>query len=271
MSAGSGGRDVFAVAPAYEAYIGRWSRPVAREFVRWLGIPSGRRWLDVGSGTGALTEVLVDGGGARSVVGVDPSPGFVQHARARSFGGAEVIFLEGDAQALPVASADFDAVVSGLVLNFVPDRARMVREMARAARPEATVALYVWDQTGGMELIERFWDVATALDTAGEAKRESDRFRDICAPEPLAALFRGAGLRGVETGAIDTPTVFASFEDYWAPFLGGQGPAPAYLASLPEPRRTEIREGLRTRLRATPDGSIHLNARAWAVRGTRGS
>ena len=118
---GVSGQDVFAVAPAYEAYIGRWSRPVAREFVRWLEVPPRRRWLDVGCGTGALTEVVVEVGEARSVVGVDPSAGFVQHARTRSFGTAEVQFLQGDALALPVGSVDFDVVVSGLVLNFVPE------------------------------------------------------------------------------------------------------------------------------------------------------
>src|SRR5215813_4436506 len=145
-------RDVFAVAPAYDAYIGRWSRPVAREFVRWLAVPTGQRWLDVGCGTGALTEVLVESGGARSVVGVDPSQGFIEYARTRRFGDAEVTFWVGDAQSLPVESGSFDAVVSGLVLNFVPDRAQMLAEMVRAARPGSTIALYVWDASGGMQL-----------------------------------------------------------------------------------------------------------------------
>jgi SAM-dependent methyltransferase len=265
-----GRHDVFSVAPAYEAYIGRWSRPVAREFVRWLGVPARRRWLDVGCGTGALTEVLVEVGEARSVVGVDPSAGFVQHARARTFGTAEVQFLQGDAQALPVGAVDFDAAVSGLVLNFVPDRARMVAEMARAARPGGTVALYVWDASGGgMELLSRFWEVVTRTDPSSAALEESARFRDICAPEPLQTLFTGAGLANVATRSIDIPTTFRDFEDYWTPFLGGQGPAPAYLASLPEDRRDAIREGLRSSLPVSSDGSIRLNARAWAVRGTR--
>ena len=262
--------DVFAVAPAYESYIGRWSRPVAREFVRWLGVPPASRWLDVGSGTGALTDVVVELGGAGAVMGVDPSPGFVRHARGRSFGTAEVQFLEGDAQALPVGSGDFDAVVSGLVLNFVADRARMVSEMARAARPRGTVALYVWDVSGGgMELILRFWEAVMEVDPGSSLVAEADRFRDVCAPEPLRALFTGAGLGAVETRAIDVPTVFRDFEDYWTPFLGGQGPAPAYLASIPEERRNAIRERLRARLPNAADGSIRMSARAWAVRGTK--
>jgi SAM-dependent methyltransferase len=262
--------DVFTVAPAYEAYIGRWSRPVAREFVRWLGAPPRSRWLDVGSGTGALTDVLVEGGEARSVVGVEPSAGFIRHARGKSYGTAEVQFLEGDAQALPVGSSDFDAVVSGLVLNFVPDRARMVSEMVRAARPRGTVALYVWDvSSGGMELITRFWEAVVWADPGSSLVAEADRFREICAPEPLRALFAEAGLGAVETRAIDIPTVFRDFDDYWTPFLGGQGPAPAYLASISEERRTAIRERLRGLLRPAADGSLRLSARAWAVRGTK--
>jgi SAM-dependent methyltransferase len=263
------GSDVFAVAPAYEAYMGRWSRPVAREFVRWLEVPARRRWLDVGCGTGALTEVVVEVGEARSVVGVDPSPGFVQHARARSFGTAEVQFLQGDALALPVGSVDFDVVVSGLVLNFVPEPGRMVAEMTRAGTPGATIALYVWDMSGGMELHARFWEAATEVDPAAATRDEAARFREICAPEPLETLFADAGLSDVVTRPIDVPTVFRDLDDYWTPFLGGQGPAPAYLVSLPPDRQEAIREALRRRLKPGADGSLSLNARAWAIRGTK--
>jgi len=262
-------RDVFAVGPAYEAYIGRWSRPVGREFVRWLDVPARRRWLDVGCGTGALTELVVEIGEARSVVGVDPSAGFVQHARSRGFGTAEVQFLQGDALALPVGSVDFDAAVSGLVLNFVPEPGRMVAEMTRAARPGGTVALYVWDMSGGMELVARFWEAATEVDSSAATSDESTRFREICSPEPLEALFAGAGLADVLARPIDVSTVFADFDDYWTPFLGGQGPAPAYLASLSAERQDAIREVLRKRLLPGADGSIALNARAWAIRGTK--
>ena len=261
---------MFTVAPAYEAYIGRWSRPVAREFVQWLEVPARRRWLDVGCGTGALTEVIVEDGGARSVVGVDPSPGFLQHALARTFETAEVQFLQGDALALPVGSVDFDAVVSGLVLNFVPEPTRMMGEMVRSARPGGRVALYVWDvSTGGMELIVRFWEAATAVDPASATRDEAQRFKDLCAPEALEALLTGAGLSDVAGRAIEIPTVFRDFDDYWTPFLGGQGPAPAYLASLPADTQDAIREELRSRLPVSPDGTIRLNARAWAVRGTK--
>lgn len=260
--------DVWAVAAGYEAYVGRWSRLVARELLRWLGAPPGSRWLDVGCGTGTLVETILAHANPRGVLGIDRSRGFVAHARARMAGAAA--FLVGDAGALPVAAATCDAVVSGLVLNFVPEPAEMVAEMVRAGRPGSTIALYVWDYAGGMELMVRFWRAATALDEAAAALDEAIRFPG-CAPAPLEALFTQAGLSGVSTRAIDVPTRFRDFDDCWSPFLGGQGPAPAYAMSLPEGRRAALREALRASLPFAPDGSIPLTARAWAVRGARAS
>jgi hypothetical protein len=153
-------------------------------------------------------------------------------------------------------------------VNFVPDPGRAVAEMARVARAGATVAAYVWDYAGKMELMRYFWDTAAALDPDAAERDEGRRF-PLCRPEPLAALFRGAALREVETRPIDVPTVFRDFDDYWTPFLGGQGPAPGYAMSLDEERRAALRERLRARLPIEPDGSIRLIARAWAVRGRR--
>lgn len=262
-----GPRDVWGVGEAYEAYVGRWSRSVAREFVRWLGVPPRARWLDVGCGTGALVEAIVAHAAPRDVLGVDRSQGFVAHARAR-VSGAAVALAVADAQALPVPSERFDAVVSGLVVNFVSDPPRMVGEMARAGRPGSTVALYVWDYAGGMELVRRFWDAATSLDPAAARLDEAARFPG-CAPAPLEALLAGADLTRIQTRAIDVPTPFRDFDDYWSPFLGGQGPAPAYAMSLPDDRRSALREALRSALPFARDGSIPLVARAWAARASR--
>lgn len=259
--------DVWDVGAGYEAYVGRWSRPVARGFLRWLGVPGGRRWLDVGCGTGALVEAIAEGEEPSAVLGVDRSAGFVAHARAR-LARDGVAFQVADAQQLPVTAGGFDAVVSGLVLNFVPDPARMVAEMARAGRPGSTVALYVWDYGAGMELVRRFWDAARALDPAAATLDEGVRFPD-CAPAPLEALFWAAGLSAVEARAIDVSTPFRDFDDYWSPFLAGQGPAPAYAMSLSEDTRVALRERLRGSLPAGADGSIRLTARAWAVRGSK--
>jgi SAM-dependent methyltransferase len=250
---------------AYEGYVGRWSRLVAREFVGWLSAPPGLRWLDAGCGTGALAGTILDRAAPRQVTGLDMSPAYAGHA-AGQVRDVRAVFGVADAQALPLAGASVDMAVSGLVLNFVPDPARMAAELARVTRAGGTVAVYVWDYAGGMQLMRRFWDAAIALDPAAAAKDEGPLF-PVCRPEALAGLWTAAGLHDVEARAIDVPTVFGDFEDYWAPFLAGQGPAPAYCAGLDEARRDALRERLRATLPEQPDGSIPLVARAWAVRG----
>jgi SAM-dependent methyltransferase len=259
--------EIWAVGEAYEAYVGRWSRAVASAFVSWLSEPPGRRWLDVGCGTGALTAAILELAEPAGATGVDPSHGFVEHARtiARD---TRATFLQGDAEALPVEDGSFDVVVSGLVINFVPDPRRTVAEMARVTRAGGTIAAYVWDYADGMQLIRRFWDAAGRLDPAAATLDEGTQF-PLCRPQPLEQLFREAGLVETRTRAIDVPTVFRDFDDFWTPFLGGQGPAPSYLVSLDDARRESLRESLRGSLPLAADGSIELTARAWAVRGSR--
>ena len=257
--------DVWAQGAAYERYVGRWSRPVADAFLGWLALPSGRSWIDVGCGTGALTRRILDGQAPGRVLGVDASEGFVAHASAHIVD-ARAQFQVGDARALPVGDGEFDAAVSALVLNFVPDQQKAVAEMRRAVRPGGTVAAYVWDYAGEMQLMRRFWDAAAALDPAARNLDEAVRF-PLCKPEPLARLFADAGLGAVATTAIDVATVFADFDDYWSPFLGGQGPAPGYCMSLPDAARTALRERIRAALPVEGDGTIRLLARAWAVQG----
>ncbi len=256
--------DIWAHGDAYERYVGRWSRLVAREFLAWLGVGPHRSWLDVGSGTGALSALILDTAAPRAVVGVDRSPEFVAFARER-VPDPRVLFRVADAQALPFPAPEFDAAVSGLALNFVPAQARALAEMRRAVRPGGTIAVYVWDYADGMELMRRFWDAAVALDPAALELHEGRRF-PTCAPEPLAALARQVGLEEVEGRAIDVPTVFRDFDDLWSPFLGGQGPAPAYCVSLSEERRAALRERLRASLPIEADGRIALVARAWALK-----
>ena len=140
--------------------------------------------------------------------------------------------------------------------------------MVRVVRPGGIVAAYVWDYAGRMELMRYFWDAAVELDPAAGALDEGLRF-PLCQPAPLAELFEGAGLQRVEGREIEVPTRFKDFDDYWSPFLGGQGPAPGYAMSLDEPRRAALRELIRSRLPIAADGSISLVARAFAVRGTR--
>lgn len=259
-------REVWGDAEAYERYIGRWSRPVATAFLDWLAVPPGRRWLDVGCGTGALAGLVLERCQPSEVVGVDPAAGFVEFARAQ-IADERARFEIGGAEALPFDDGEFDAAVAGLVLNFVPNAERGAAEMRRVVRTGGSVAGYVWDYADKMEMLRYFWDAAVELDERGSEVDEGSRF-PLCKPEPLERLFRGAGLQDVDVRPIDVPTSFRDFDDYWTPFLDGRAPAPAYVASLEPERRDELRELLRRRLPQSSDGSIDLVARAWAVRGT---
>jgi SAM-dependent methyltransferase len=257
--------DLWAGGDAYEAYIGRWSRLVAEQFIDWLAIPDNKRWVDVGCGTGALSASILEQGSPTAVIGVDPSAPFVAHAAATIID-PRARFLVGTASALPVEDAWADAVVAGLVLMLVADAAQALREMRRVAAPGAVIGVYVWDYAGEMQLIRRFFDAAVELDPAAVAHDEGARF-SICAPEPLRNAFAAAGLDEVVVRSIDVATDFRDFDDYWTPFLRGVGVAPAFAVALDEPARARLRERLRATLPTAPDGSIHLIARAWAVRG----
>ena len=261
-------KGMWADGDAYEPYVGRWSRLVALAFLDWLAVSPGRRWLDVGCGTGALTEAILQVADPRSVRGIDAAEGYVAFARARiTDGRAE--FQVGDAHALPVEAANFDAVVSGLALNFVAQPAQAIVEMAHAVKKGCPVAAYVWDYGGRVQFMRHFWNAAAALDPSAAALDEGRRF-PLCNPEPLAELFQSVGLVDVAVRPLDIWTEFTDFDDYWLPFLGGQGPAPSYTMSIGESDRAALRERLRVALPFTLDGSIPLMARAWAVRGFTG-
>lgn len=251
----------------YETYVGRWSRLVAREFLAWLGAPAHADWLDVCCGTGALTQTILAMATPVHVRGIDHSPDYIAFARMHT-ADPRASFAVGNAQALPEPDAVCDVAISALALNFIPHPDQAAGELVRVTRPGGIVAAYVWDYAGEMQLMRYFWDAAIALNPAAEAQDEGKRF-PLCAPEPLAQLFTQAGLTQVETRAIDVPTVFRDFDDYWTPFLSGQGPAPGYAMSLTEKQRTALRELLRGRLPIASDGSISLVARAWAVKGRR--
>jgi SAM-dependent methyltransferase len=255
--------DVWERGDPYERYVGRWSRQVAPMFLSWLCVPDGREWLDVGCGTGALCAAILDHASPASVTGVEPSEGFLATARRNLAGRASL--QQGSATAIPLHTASIDAVVSGLVLNFVADPNAALREMARVARAGGTIGAYVWDYAGRTDLMRIFWDAAVELDPKAQSMDEGVRF-PLCRPERLVDLFTHAHLSAVEVAAIDLPTPFADFDDYWKPFLGGQGPAPAYAMSLDEAARTRLQERIRRHLPTAPDGSISLLARAWAIR-----
>jgi SAM-dependent methyltransferase len=236
---------------------------IARRVVRNVRV--GGRVLDVGCGTGALSQTIAELAAPSSMVGVDQSEAFVEQARAAGIANSE--FVVGDARSLPFGGDEFDAAVSGLVLNFVPEPERAAGEMRRVVRGDGVAAAYLWDYGDKMELMRYFWDAAAELDPRAAELDEGRRFHGIDRPDALESLWREAGHADVETRAIDVPTRFRDFDDYWSPFLGGQGPAPAYAMSLPDDARERLRGRLDETLPREPDGSIALVARAWAVRG----
>ncbi|HUF54788.1 MAG TPA: methyltransferase domain-containing protein [Dehalococcoidia bacterium] len=247
---------------AYEQYVGRWSRLVAREFVAWLEAPPGLRWLDVGCGTGELTRAIASAASPASVIGVDQSEKYVAYARERT---PAIDYRVGNATALPVENASLNVAVSGLVLNFVAQPQLAVAEMARATGPGGIAAAYVWDYADGTQFMRNFWDAAKELQPSAALADEGARFA-LCNEAGLREAFESTSLQKVQTREIVVPTHFLDFNDYWNPFLGGQGPAGAFVLSLPPQKRDQLRAILHERIAPT-GGSIELTARAWAVKG----
>ncbi|MBX3071130.1 MAG: methyltransferase domain-containing protein [Thermomicrobiales bacterium] len=256
-----------AAGEAYEPLTGRWSRLIAPAFVEWLDVPGGGRWLDVGCGTGALIQAILETQRPEEIIGVDPNSSFIAYAR-RQIHDARVRYEVGDARDLPVPSKQFHAVVAGLVLNHIEPagQVRALTEMKRTARQGGVVGAYVWDYAAGLMPRVRFWEAATALDPGASAFDERPRY-PICAPDRLAELARRAGLQAIETRYFEIEARFDSFADYWNPFLAGAGAASHYLMSLPAARQSSLRSHLEATLDANPDGSIVLPMRVVAVQG----
>ena len=244
---------------AYDRFMGRYSRELAPRFVEFAGVEPGMRVLDVGCGPGGLTELLAQRVGAESVAAADPSEPFVEECRKR-VPGAEIRLAA--AEDLPWDDGVFDAVLSQLVVNFLRDAPAGVGQMRRLVRPEGVVAACTWDYTGGMQMLRAFWDSARAL----RSDAPDEKNLPFMAPNELAELWEGAGLRDVETGELVVETTYADFEDCWEPLTLGVGPAGAYCASLEPEQREKLRDALFSRL-GSPDGPFTLSAHAWAVRG----
>jgi SAM-dependent methyltransferase len=249
----------------YEHFMGRWSREVAPLFLRWLQPDLDSAWLDVGCGTGALTSAISLHGQVKRVVGIDPSFDFLLYAGHRN---QTAKFASASALALPFADGLFDFVVSGLVLNFVPDPALALSEFVRIAKPNGgVVAAYVWDYAGKMEFLRYFWDVASALDSSAKLLHQGNRF-PLCDPQLLTRLWQDSGLCDVSVYPLDVLTVFDDFDQYWQPFTSGDFPAPRYALSVSPEQREALRERLRQTIPVADDGSVRLVARAWAIRGS---
>jgi ubiquinone/menaquinone biosynthesis C-methylase UbiE len=259
--------DAWQAGDAYDHYMGRWSRKIAPRFLDWFGASDHLDWLEVGCGTGALSAAILAECNPKSLISVDSSEGFINKART-NVPDHRVEFQIGDAQALAFNTASRDTVVSALVLNFVPDHAKALTEMRRVARVGGIIGYYVWDYPGGgVEFMRAFWNAATAIDPRARDLTEDKRFA-FCTPSGLTGLTRRAGLTEIAHTAIEVPTVFRDFEDYWHPFTLGAGPAPGYCKSLEPEARQRLKERLHDTLPRSEDGSIPLKVRAWAVKAT---
>jgi len=257
--------EQWAAGDAYEAFMGRWSRQLAIEFLKWLAPRPGANWLEVGCGTGALTRAICQRTHPTSLLACDPSPQFVSYARKAKMD-CPAEFLIAGADDLPHRDGSFDVIASGLVLNFLPNPQNAVRLMLDRIRPRGLLAAYVWDYAEGMQFLRTFWDEAVALDPSAAPLDEALRF-PICQPDALIELFEQAGLDAVTTEALQVPTVFPSFDAYWTPFLGATGPGPSYIATLNPDAQARLRLSLERRLVRAPGASISLTARAFGVRG----
>ena len=251
---------------AYELQMGRWSRRLAELFLDFVG-PVDGDCLDLGCGTGNLTAAILRRAPAARVAGLDFSPDYVAHARGRpDTAGADL--RVGDACAMPYADGGFDAVLSLLMLHFVPRAADAVAEMRRVARSGAVVAATVWDGRGGMVAQRMFLDTAAMLDPEADRQRAQAFVRPMTRPGELAAAWRAAGFADVRETLLTIRMEFADFADYWRPYLGGQGPGGVYVAALDPVARERLRDHVRRAfLDGEPDGPRSYAVSAWAVRG----
>ena len=260
MEPAEGARSFMVSGDAYDAFMGRYSRSLAVVFADAAGVTSGQTALDVGCGPGALTGVLVDRLGAGSVSAVDPSAPFVADCATRHPG---VDVRLGRAEEMPFDDGIFDVALAQLVLHFVTDPARAAGELRRVVRPGGTVAACVWDFAQEMEMLRRFWDAALTVDPNAPDEARTMRFGRH---GEIAELLDDAGFVDITETTLDVSSDYQGFEELWAGFLGGIGPAGAYCMSLPDEQRDAVRGALLTGL-GSPAGPFTLAARALCARG----
>ncbi len=251
----------------YELLMGRWSRRLAGPFLDFVGTADGECILDVGCGTGSLAFALAEKCQVKQLRGIDFSPAYVEHSKRHNHD-PRIVFQVGDACAMDFPDHSFDRVLSLLVLHFVPRADHAIAEMRRVARPGAVVGAAVWDARGGLVANRMFFDTAAALDAKASERRAGNFTRPMTRPGELATAWRAAGFSDVVETALSIRMEFASFDDYWAPYLGKDGPNAEYIAALGDSERTRLRDAVRLAyVDGEADGPRSYAAVAWAVKG----
>jgi SAM-dependent methyltransferase len=260
--------STFSDSEAYELQMGRWSRRLAEPFLDFAQLKRGERILDVGCGNGSLTFAIANRADVQSICGIDRVAPFVEYASAKNRD-PRIAFRVGDACALPFLSGSFDTVLSLLVLHFIPETERAINELRRVVRPGGTVAAAVWDGRGGFVAQRIFFDIAAMADPDGGGKARAEQFtRPLCRPGEMERAWRVAGFENVVQTTIMCRMEFANFDDYWQPYLGGQAGGAAYVATLTDQKRANLKEQLRLAyLDGEEDGPRSYAAIAWAVKG----
>jgi SAM-dependent methyltransferase len=255
--------DSWNSSESYEFFMGRWSKLVASRFLKWLDAPNNLSWLDLGCGTGALSEAIYIHCEPKSVTGVDPSADFLEKAKEKLNKGE---FIVGTSTHIPRGNESIERLVSGLALNFFHEIDNSFSEMKRVLKQDGEIGAYVWDYSDRMDFLRLFWDAAGRIDQKSRNLDEGVRF-PICTSANLINAFQNAGLSNIKTTNLDIETYFSDFEDFWRPFLGGQGPAPGYLASLDSEHQKVLKNNIKERIRFESDGSFKLLGRAIAIKG----
>jgi ubiquinone/menaquinone biosynthesis C-methylase UbiE len=255
-------------AEGYDRYMGRWSARLAPLFLDFAGIADGERIVDVGCGTGSLTFDIPPRADIAAIEAIDFEEQFVEALRQRNTD-PRITARQGDACALPFGENQFDRALSMLVLHFVPDSLKAVREMRRVVRPGGIVAATVWDTFGGMPSQRIFWDTIAAIEPSALGRRSASLVRPMTFPHEMARAFADAGLQQVVEATLTIRMEFADFDDYWLPLLNGQGMLAAFLSALPEGVADKVQANVRQAyLCDRPDGPRSFASVAWAVKGT---
>ena len=253
--------NFFTDGEAYERRMGRWSRIVGETFLDWLAVPNGLRWIDVGCGNGAFTEVLIARCAPSAVSAIDPSEGQLSYARTRP--GAELAeFRVGNAQALPYPDRSFDAAAMALAISFVPDPVKAAAEMTRVVRPGGWVATYMWDLPGGGIPVEPMYRALKSLGVA-----VSIPGTEVSRQNAMRAVWEKAGLQSIDTRVIRIRVGYTDFDDFWQSYRVPEGPAGMAMRKMSPSQIEQLKAAVRDELPTGPNGHIAYEAFANAVRG----